>query len=264
MKLPKKILIVIAILTVGGMIAIGMSIKSQQQAVVEAATRQALNEIGVLVTMDSNRQHVQGIALLPSTQQEVLEQTIQLVAKLPQLEVLRLLGTRVTDKQLTQISTNTSLTMLGLSKTNIGDMGLKQLRSLSNLQALYLAATRVTDQGLESVGKLHSLEILDLSKTSLEGDLASLLPLDQLSHLLLSDVSLSDAAVANLLQLKSLSRLTILGSTLSEKADNKLDQAGIKIDRESEPDIEHADGTSGEPTEDNSLAGEDSSSTSKQ
>lgn len=235
MKAPKKALIAIVILAIGCAIALGLVARSRQQAAAEAAARQALEKLGALVTMDSNRKHIQGIALLPTTKREDLEQVLQLAAGLPRLEVLRLGGTSITDEQLAKIADNSSLTMLGLNQTGIGDAALGRLRNLKNLRALYLSGTQVTTQGLESIGRLSSLEILDLSKTSLEGDLAPLLPLDRLSHLLLSGVPLSDDAVSNLLQLQSLSRLTIRGSALSDEASSKLEQARMKIDRADEP-----------------------------
>jgi internalin A len=231
MKTPKKLLIALAILIAGGALALSLVVKSRNQTAAEAEARQALEKLGALVTMDSNKRHVQGVALLPGTKQEDLEKVVQLTAQLPWLEVLRLASNGITDEHLAQIGDFSSLKMLGLNKTDISDAGLGHLRNLNKLQALYLLGTRITPQGLEAVGHLSGLEILDLSETGLEGDLTSLLPLDRLSHLVLSGVPLSDDAVSALLQLKSLSRLTIHGSAISDEAASKLEQTDLKIDK---------------------------------
>jgi|GEM_PF-4695674 len=252
----KKIVAVILILVVCGAAAFSLVARGRRQAAAEAEAHKALAAIGALVTMDSNQQHIQGIALLSSTKQEDLEKTIHLAAGLPYLEVLRLAGTGVTDELLAQIAGNTSLTMLGLNNTAISDKGLEHLQNLNNLVALYLNGTQVSDQGLKFLRHLSELEILGLSDTRLKGDLADLLPLAQLNHLLLAGVGLNDAAVNNLLQLKSLSRLSIRSNVVSNDLVSKVEKAGIKVDLAEEENED--DGKAGEEA-DNGQTGDSTS-----
>ncbi len=227
----RKTLIGVSILGVCALTAFGLFTRNRQQAAAEMEIRSALEKLGALVTLDGNQQHVQGIAFLPSTSQEKLTEAIPLIAQLPRLEVLRMAKTKIEDQQLAQIDGISSLTMLGLNKTSISNTGLAHLRNLKRIEALYLRGTKVTEQGLKAIGRLSSIKILDLSETKLESDLAPLLPLNQLNHLLLTGIELNDDAVDNLLRLKSLSRLTIRSGHLSDQAINKLKQADIQLDR---------------------------------
>ncbi len=254
MKNSRHKIIVLALILIGGAIALGWIVKGRQQAAAESDARKVLEAAHALVTLDSNRVHVQGIAILPNAQPQDLEQAIGQLARLPQLEVLRLSGTPITDDQMAQIADCKSLIMLGLNKTAITDSGLQHLRPLQSLQTLFVASTPVTTEGLEVIGQLSSLKILDLSQTDLAGDLAALKSLDQLQHLLLSGVPLSDEALNNLAQLQSLTRLTIRGSQVNDQALAKLSQKGVQIDQaeeesteDEESDTEESD--TDEPTE---------------
>jgi Leucine Rich repeat len=72
---------------------------------------------------------------------------------LPQLHVLDLSGTQVTDDGLLYVNGLITLQHLDLSNTRITDAGLVNLKGLAELQCLLVQDTQVTHAGVEELGK---------------------------------------------------------------------------------------------------------------
>jgi len=87
------------------------------------------------------------------------------LAKLSNLEILRL-GTRgIGDETLSHLAGLTELRELYLSGTDVTDAGLQHLGKLEKLRLLTLSNTKVSDKGLKHLAKLKSLETLHLTGT---------------------------------------------------------------------------------------------------
>ena len=94
---------------------------------------------------------------------------VSLVQGLPNLRVLGLSGSSITDDGLRSIATLKHLNQLVLERTAIGNEGLAHLRNLPELEYLKLAGTQVTDDGLVHLTTLPKLKHLTLSQTDITG-----------------------------------------------------------------------------------------------
>lgn len=213
--------------------AIGWFGVDQVRFSAETKAGSALKEMGALVGMDANRKHVFSLNLTLPGVLDKFDAAIEQLPKLYRLENLELSRSPVRDAQLANVTGLSCLTSLQLNTTEVSDQGIQHLTGLNSLQAIHLVHTKITSAGLPTIAKLSTLKILNLSENSLDGDFAPLKNLDQLEHLLLSEIELSDEAMATFGQLESLSRLTIIGSKVSDEAVDKLKQAklGIQIDQ---------------------------------
>lgn len=93
----------------------------------------------------------------------VADEALLNVAKLPNLEELNLVSTTVTDKGLAHLGGMKSLTALNLGYTRTTDEGLAHLKGLTSLRKLYLFNTQVTDTGLTHLEGLKNLKEISLS-----------------------------------------------------------------------------------------------------
>jgi Leucine-rich repeat (LRR) protein len=105
--------------------------------------------------------HLKGLAInVPS------DEHLAFVAKLPQLECLRLYHDHnVTDAGLKHLKGLRNLKELCLTGTKITDAGLEQLKSLKGLRWLYLDRTQVSDTGVQHFKELSNLEWLHVVHT---------------------------------------------------------------------------------------------------
>ena len=76
-----------------------------------------------------------------------------LIRELPQLRLLNLACTKVTDAGLVHLEVLTKLQSLNLEYTRVTDVGLEHLKGLTRLQKLYLIGTNVTETGITSLRK---------------------------------------------------------------------------------------------------------------
>jgi hypothetical protein len=121
-------------------------------------------------------------ALLPS-----------LAEKHPNLRVLQLMGTNVTDADLVHLRGLTKLEGLGLRSTAVTGSGLAQLAGMRNLNFINLADTRLTDAEMPSLGKLAGITGLNLSHTKITD--AGLIHLKSMGRL--TKINLTGTAVTN-------------------------------------------------------------------
>lgn len=85
----------------------------------------------------------------------------------PQVAVLALDGTQLTDGCADKLSSFTRLMLLGLGGTQVGDpMAEAIVAKLPTLRVLGLTGTRITDKGLAALARCQNLEELYLDKTA--------------------------------------------------------------------------------------------------
>ena len=92
-------------------------------------------------------------------------QLAEYLKALPEIHVLILEGTEVTDAGLEHLKKLTQLQKLELGDTHITDSGLQYLAGLPGLQFLELHQTRITDQGLKHLEASNQLQGLNLHGT---------------------------------------------------------------------------------------------------
>ncbi len=84
---------------------------------------------------------------------------------LPELELLFLQDTQVSDAGLVHLRKLRKLRWLVLFDRKVTDSGLEQLKVLSNLEYLYLDGTLITDDGLSQLTEMTNLKHLSLRGT---------------------------------------------------------------------------------------------------
>jgi hypothetical protein len=130
------------------------------------------------------------------------------MASLKELVSVRLEGCDVKDEHLVALGDIPQLAMLYLGRTKITDLGLKHIKQLENLNLLQLSDCQITDQGLASLGHLPRIQHLWLSKTIRNGD-------DDRSDL-------TDRSIDYLISLDTLVDLQIADSQLTESGLQRL------------------------------------------
>jgi|GEM_PF-4998688 len=82
------------------------------------------------------------------------------ISLLAKLETLTLSNTKINDEGLGNIVNLTNISILNLKDTKISDEGLKYLKNMTKLTELNLMGTRVTDKGLDYLSELPNLQII--------------------------------------------------------------------------------------------------------
>jgi hypothetical protein len=120
-----------------------------------------------------------------------------LAAKHPDLRVLQLIGTNVTDADLVHLRGLAKLESLGLRSTAVTGAGLAQLTSLRKLGYINLADTKLTDAQMPALGKLAGITGLNLSNTKItDAGLIHLKSMSRLTKLNLTGTAVTDAGIA--------------------------------------------------------------------
>ena len=136
---------------------------------------------------------------------------------LPQLKILSLIDTRITDVGLEHLQKLTQLRYLRLSVTQISDAGLKHLQGLSQLWFLDVAATKVSDTGLSHLQKLTRLGSIDLTGSRItDNGLKHLQGLKSLHEIALINTAIGDAGLEHLQKLTTLRSIYLSGTLVSD------------------------------------------------
>ena len=98
------------------------------------------------------------------------DEALEQLGQLPQLRLLFLDSTHVTDKGIDTIVKWKHLLDLDLAGTKITDAGVEKLLECQSLRALWLEGTAITDRSLQALVKLKSLQHLDVRQTSLTSE----------------------------------------------------------------------------------------------
>jgi Leucine-rich repeat (LRR) protein len=143
------------------------------------------------------------------------------------LRRLDLSNTSITDHASTNLSRLVGLTELSLADTEFSDRGLSRLKGLEKLESLDLGGLSITVDGLKAaVPRFQALRHLNLSETwVVNSDLRFLVAARSLESLALRDTVISDRGIAAISKLKSLKRLWIDRTRITEKGAESLKAA---------------------------------------
>jgi Leucine-rich repeat (LRR) protein len=199
----------------------------------ERSAAQEIEGLGAIVVKDAGGTHVGSVNLSTLQDREGLAEALRRLPALRHVTALDASRTPLADADLEHVAGLTQLNSLALNETALTDDCLRHLADLSSLQALYLASTGVSDKGLPELVNLQELHILDLSATKTAADLAPLVELEQLEHLVLRQLELRVGALEKLGPLPNLKRLSLEGSTYAEGELDRLREQipGLVIDR---------------------------------
>lgn len=109
---------------------------------------------------------------------QISDEALTHLTDLPSLEQLYLGGSvrtdteptlfhaRFTDAAVDPIAQLTTLKILSLAKTDIGDEAVKKLPALTKLEVLFLLGTQITDDSVDPLSQMNSLKELYLQETA--------------------------------------------------------------------------------------------------
>jgi hypothetical protein len=145
------------------------------------------------------------------------EEQLSQVATLSTLRRLTLPKTKLTDEGLQKLTPLTNLTGLGMWQTRITSDGLRHVGRFTNLSYLSVEGNRrITDDGLKHLSKLRKLSWIGLSYTGVtDGGMQHLAKLPSLSRLELANTKLTDRGLNELMRIKSLKILNVTGTKVS-------------------------------------------------
>lgn len=113
---------------------------------------------------------------------QISDEALTHLTDLPVLEQLYLGGSvrtdteptlfhaRFTDAAIDPVAQLTTLKILSLAKTDIGDEAVQKLPALTNLEVLFLLGTQVTDESVDALSQMKSLKELYLQETAVTPD----------------------------------------------------------------------------------------------
>lgn len=171
---------------------------------------------------DSWLQHIEALPLtaLGLDGASVTDKAIPYILKFPNLRVLELGDTDVTDKGLELLSTNRSIRHLELHVgRNITNDGIKHIGKMTQLVSLDIGdSVAVTAGCLQHLSNLKNMTHLNMESVEVTNkDLKHLSALRSLLSLELSNCRLDDASAVELAKLTSLHNLDIGGSNITDK-----------------------------------------------
>ena len=155
------------------------------------------------------------------------EEQLSQIATLSTLRRLTLPKTKLTDEGLQKLTPITNLTGLGMWQTRITSDGLRHVGRFTNLSYLSVEGNRrITDDGLKHLSKLRKLSWIGLSYTGVtDGGMQHLAKLPSLSRLELANTKLTDRGLNELMRIKSLKILNVTGTMVSQAGVAKLKRA---------------------------------------
>ena len=132
------------------------------------------------------------------SERTVDDEVVDALAALPNLSVLRLRRTAISDAQLSRL-TGLKLRMIDLRITNITDKGMVALGAILSLVDIQLEKTKVTDAGIEKLAglKLKSFNVNYCTSISNRG-LAVLAAMPSIEQLQLDYTKIDDKGMAGL------------------------------------------------------------------
>ncbi len=149
---------------------------------------------------------------------DVTDGGLAVLDRLPRLQLLEIKRCRLSDAALPHIAGLDNLRWLHLEEMPVTGAGLKALTPLGQLEVLLIPKTAIDDPGLEHLSQLVSLEWLDLSHTSISGaGLSSLSSLSSLQWIKLDGTRVDSQGLRHLASLESLKTIE-LSATLTDDA----------------------------------------------
>lgn len=178
------------------------------------ANRDAMKVIASLKSLES-------IRFGPMTADAGLEE----LAALPHLHDVWLAGARVTDAGLKEIARIKTLRTLNLNGTHVSAAGLKPLFGLP-LQRLDISPALLTDETLKGLREKNTLHTLGIAKGGKAGRPTSE---EDIIFLVLSGAPITDASVKMLIEMKSLTGVSLNGTRVTDRGVAELRAARPKL-----------------------------------
>lgn len=123
----------------------------------------------------------------------------------PEIEVLELTDTEISDALMEKLSELQSLHRLDLSRTLVSDKGIATLSENQNITHLFLDQTKITDESIKHLSKMTRLRSLSCKSTNLtDKSVEIFLQFPQLKFLHLDHTSITEEGWNRLKQKKSL------------------------------------------------------------
>ena len=203
--------LLLPILLLAAAAAGGWYFLQQQGIAAQNKSEGILKSLGVITIKDSSRKYVKTVTVPPSIDSQKISEVFSAIGSMKWIESLDAKGPSIGDAQMDDVAKLPRLSSLNLAETKVTDAGISKLTNLPSLESLTLRQTEITEAALEPISKFPMLRVLNISETEVHGKLETLNSLSSLSWLLLSELSIDDASVAELANNGSLSRLTIQG-----------------------------------------------------
>lgn len=176
-----------------------------------------------LVTLQPHFANLRGLNI--SDNEDMGNAALETVAKFPELGVLKLDDTKITDDGLVHLQNLSQVVYLSLRRNDLNGSGLKSLRSMSQLQVLDLEHNNIDGSTLGGLKGFPKLKFLIVSANGnkkhriADADLVHLAEIGSLEFLSLSWTEITDEGLQHLARLTSLVTLDI--------GDNKIADAGL-------------------------------------
>lgn len=165
-----------------------------------------------------------GVAVLDDIDQVALSgspaislEEIRMLNRLPNLHILSLQVSEISDEHVEILTRNRSIRYLDLSNSGVTDAGILSIaQRLDRLGFLEIANTAITGKGLLAIGDLTGLEMLNLEGTLIgDRDLHHLRNLQNLTVLRLGE-RVTDAGIREITRLKKLDTLGFFRSGITD------------------------------------------------
>jgi hypothetical protein len=165
---------------------------------------------------------LRSVVLVALPECQLTDNGLEELTRLPRLELLTIVGNRITDSGMVHVARLSTLRVLTLN-CNVTDTGLELLAYLPNLERLDLTQTRITDAGLGHLKNYARLTTLVLNGTQLTDEaLPAIAQLKTLQQLYLGHTSVDDAAVASLMHMEQLQLLYVVDTQMTAKGVEEL------------------------------------------
>ncbi|MBC7852721.1 MAG: hypothetical protein IAF94_04720 [Pirellulaceae bacterium] len=163
------------------------------------------------------------VILLEST--PLSDPDLDVFVNVPGLRILQLdhSENKLTDAGMTTIAKLTQLEHLRIRGGSIGDDGLEALSAMPNLRILNLPHGQFTDAGLAQLKTLPKLQMLRIGSTKVtDGGIAALKHFPSLRRVHLIDIPITDRGLADLQSIPTLESLYLDGANVSAAAVDQL------------------------------------------
>ena len=170
--------------------------------------------------------YLQEVVELNLAASNVGDDDLKELVKLPKIKILSLNGTKVTDKGIERLEQLKNLVELDLSLTATDGSSLKKCKSLRKLS---LGGTKATDGSVKGVTGLNLCE-LDLSYTDLSDQgVKELERMRSLDRLVLEGTKLTDKGLARLATFSNLKEITVGFTEVTKEVADALQKKNTKI-----------------------------------
>lgn len=149
----------------------------------------------------------------------VHDHDLDMLRSWPQLQVLVLENTEITEVALRAVGDCHGLTHLVLDESTVRDRDVLALAKLQNLNDLYLIDTAITEEALRTIGRLKSLRFLNLNRCRVSDDgLRFLRGLRQLKGIVLEGTAITDAGLRHVQAMPALDDIYLGNTAVSDEA----------------------------------------------